>query len=108
MGKDHNRDMGSRGEHKVKSQQIFTVSPQCHNMVKIHISEQQTRALCDSGAQITCISEHFFKSTNFHASALQRLSVVSMVGAGVNIQSERSNSTPHSVSEYRYYTKLFL
>ena len=26
---------------------------------------------------------------------------------GVNIQSERSNSPTHSVSEYRYYTKLF-
>jgi hypothetical protein len=66
----------------VKSQQILTVSPQCHNMVKIHIGEQQTRALCDSGAQITCISEHNFKSTNVHASALQRPSVVSIVGGG--------------------------
>ena len=37
-----------RGEHKVKSQEILTLSPQCHNMVKIHIGEQQTRALCDS------------------------------------------------------------
>lgn len=64
-----------RGEHKVKSQQILTVSPQCHNMVKIHIGEQQTRALCDSEAEITCISEHFFKSTNVHASALQRPSL---------------------------------
>jgi hypothetical protein len=51
-------------------------------MVKIHIGEQQTRALCDSGAQISCISEKKFKSTNFHASALQRSSVVSIVGAG--------------------------
>jgi hypothetical protein len=66
----------------VKSQQILTVSPQCHNMVKIHIGEQQTRALCDSGVQITCISEQNFKSTNVHASALQRPSVVSIVGGG--------------------------
>ena len=48
-------------------------------MVNIHIGEQQTRVLYDSGAQITCISEHYF---NFHASSLQKPSVVSIVGAG--------------------------
>jgi hypothetical protein len=36
-------------------------------MVKIHIGEQQTRALCDSGAEITCINEHFSNSTQFDA-----------------------------------------
>jgi hypothetical protein len=51
-------------------------------MVKIHIGEQQTRALCDSGALITCISEQFFNSTNVHAFALPKPSVVSIVGAG--------------------------
>ena len=66
----------------MKSQQIFTVSQQCHNIVKIHIGEQQTKALCDLGVQITCISEHFFNSTHFHAFAFQKTSVVSIVGAG--------------------------
>ena len=66
----------------MKSQQILTVSPQCHNMVKIHIGEQQTRALYDSGAQITCISEQFFNSTYFHTFALKKPSVVSIVLAG--------------------------
>jgi metallophosphoesterase superfamily enzyme len=51
-------------------------------MVKIHIGEQQTRALCDSGAEITCINEHFSNSTQFDASSLQKYSVVSIVRAG--------------------------
>lgn len=92
----------------MKSQQILTVSPQCHNMVKIHIGEQQTRALCNSGAQITCISEHFFNSTNVHASAKQKNLRCEHRGSwGVNAQSERSNSPTHSVSEYRHYTEHF-
>jgi hypothetical protein len=74
-----------RGDHKVKSQQILTVSPQCHNMVNIHIGEQQTRVLCDLGAQITCINEHLFNSTHFHASSFQKPSVVSIVRAGESI-----------------------
>jgi hypothetical protein len=66
----------------VKSQQILMVSPQCHNMVNVHIGEQQTRALYESAAQITCVSQHLFNSTHVHASSLQIPSIVSIVRPG--------------------------
>ena len=54
-------------------------------MVRISIGNKITQALCDSGAQITCINEHFLKSTDFRNSALGKSIVKSIIGAGGTI-----------------------
>ena len=66
----------------MKSRQIQAFSIECENMVKISIGDKITKALSDSGAQISCINEQFLNSTTFRNTPLQKSVVSTIIGAG--------------------------
>jgi hypothetical protein len=56
--------------HKIHTYQMAdkcsdSVAGHCQNMIKISLGGRNTKALVDSGAQISCIDERFLNATSF-------------------------------------------